>query len=415
MEDIIYIVIVAVSLIGLLSGLILKKLERSIVTEPLIALCAGIVIAKLGYVIPDLHQLTFTVAKYTIVIAVTASALRIPKVFLQKFRWESTIILIVGMLGMWTMTAVILKFAFNYNWLYCFLLAAILTPTDPVISSAVISGSAAKETLPARIRQSISFESGANDGLAFVIVALPLAIVTSNEQALQDWAVQSVVIENLAGALFGLLVGIFIGEMVHKAHQMELMTSKSLLASALFLAFFVFSISEILGFNSIIAVFAVALTYGFNVNKGEELKQEKVQDALERIFVLPVFVLFGMILPMEEWMDDFWRYVYLALAILVFRRIPVFLLLRPFLRKFRSRFRDILFMGWFGPIGVAAIFYAMHTEKQLTAFSDDIWPVVSFIVFSSVVIHGITAYPVAKLYSFINEDDVDEHDLPDDF
>ena len=402
MEDITYIIILAVSMIGLLAGLILKKIERSIITEPLIALFAGIILAQLGYTSPNIYHWTGIVAKYTMVIAVTASALRVPYAFLRNFKWESVIILIAGMAGMWAMTALIIKFVLNFNWIYCFLLGAILTPTDPVISSAVISGSAARDTLPARIRQMISFESGANDGLAMMMVLLPLFIISLPERSLQQWAVQVVVLENLVGAVTGLMAGGFIGKMVHSAHEKKLMTSKSLFASALFMALFVMSLSELLGINAIITVFAAAIVYGFSINKGKELKQERVQDVLERIFVIPVFVLFGMILPIEKWIEAGWQYVILAIVILFLKRIPVFLALKPALGKFRKQSRDVLFMGWFGPIGVAAMFYAFHAEAKLTAFSDDIWPIVSFIIFTSVIIHGLTSYPMARLYSFLN-------------
>ncbi len=409
MEDITNIIILSISMIGLLAGLILKKIERSIITEPLIALFAGIILSQLGYTSPNIYHWTGVIANYTMVIAVTASALRVPYTFLRNFKWESGIILFAGMAGMWAMTALIIKFVLNFNWIYCFLLGAILTPTDPVISSAVISGSAARDTLPSRIRQMISFESGANDGFAMMMVLLPLFIINLSTKPIQQWAVQIVVVENLVGIVAGLLVGGFIGKMVHSAHEKMLMTSKSLLASALFMALFVMSISELVGINPIITVFAAGIVYGFSINKGEELKQERVQDALERIFVIPVFLLFGMILPIDKWMEAGWQFVILALAILFFRRIPVFLALKPVLEKFRKRSWDVLFMGWFGPIGVAAMFYAFHAEKELTAFSDDIWPVVSFVIFSSVVIHGLASYPMARFYSFLNDEDMNGH------
>lgn len=413
MENTTYVIIIAVSTIGLLAGLILKKIEHSIITEPLIAMFAGILLAQLEYSVVHSHAVLNTVAQYTIVIAITASALRIPFSFLKDFKWEAGTILIFGMAGMWMMTALIIKFVMNFNWIYCFLIGAILSPTDPVISSAIISGTAARENLPGRIRHSISFESGANDGLAFIVVALPVILLSSTEKPWNQWLLDDVLWKNLTGVIVGLFVGGFIGKMVHTAHERKWMSPKSLLPSALFLSLFVFSLCEIIGFNGIITVFASALTYGFNINKGEELKQEKIHDSLERIFVIPVFVLFGMMVPINQWLEMHWQIVILAVAVLLLRRIPVFLVIKPFLKHYKAKLRDILFLGWFGPVGVAAMFYAFYTESNLRAISDDIWPIVSFVIFSSVVIHGITSYPLAKFYAFMNEDEQsDQHIAP---
>lgn len=56
---------------------------------------------------------------------------------------------------------------FDMPWGLALLLGAVITPTDPVVSSTIVSGKLAEKFLPSRIRQTISFESGANDGLAF--------------------------------------------------------------------------------------------------------------------------------------------------------------------------------------------------------------------------------------------------------
>lgn len=90
-----------------------------------------------------------------------------------------------------------------------------------------------------------------------------------------------------------------------------------------------------------------------------------------------------------------WKAVVLSIAVLLLRRPPVILLLRPFLSGVRSR-TDAQFMGWFGPIAVAAIYYASVTEQRLPG--SEIWNVVSLVIFSSVIAHGLTGAPLTRLY-----------------
>ena len=84
-----------------------------------------------------------------------------------------------------------------------------------------------------------------------------------------------------------------------------------------------------------------------------------------------------------------------ALAVLLLRRPPVLLLLRPLLPSVRS-LADALFLGWFGPIAVAAIYYASLIEHKLG--NPLIWHVVSLVVCASVVVHGVTATSLTRLY-----------------
>ncbi len=85
----------------------------------------------------------------------------------------------------------------------------------------------------------------------------------------------------------------------------------------------------------------------------------------------------------------------LAVAILLLRRLPAVLLLRPFLGRLRG-IQDALFLGWFGPIGVAALFYAFLSLRQ--AGVEEPWIIGSLVICASILVHGCTAVPLAKLY-----------------
>jgi NhaP-type Na+/H+ or K+/H+ antiporter len=85
----------------------------------------------------------------------------------------------------------------------------------------------------------------------------------------------------------------------------------------------------------------------------------------------------------------------IVVLVLLLHRLPVWLLLRPVTCSLRSN-RDAIFNGWFGPIGVGAIYYATEVHEALT---NELWVVASLVVFGSIVLHGITATPLIRIYA----------------
>jgi sodium/hydrogen antiporter len=81
--------------------------------------------------------------------------------------------------------------------------------------------------------------------------------------------------------------------------------------------------------------------------------------------------------------------------VLLLRRPPVWLLLQPLLPSLRDR-REAFFNGWFGPIGIAALFYAAEAS-QITNL-DQVWTIGSLVVFGSILVHGISATPLIRRY-----------------
>jgi NhaP-type Na+/H+ or K+/H+ antiporter len=87
-----------------------------------------------------------------------------------------------------------------------------------------------------------------------------------------------------------------------------------------------------------------------------------------------------MALPWEEWLELGWGGLLLA-AVLLLRRLAAVLALRPMLGPLRSRGRDVLFLGWFGPVGVAALYYAAFSSRETGI--EGMWMVDSFVISAS--------------------------------
>ena len=115
-------------------------------------------------------------------------------------------------------------------------------------------------------------------------------------------------------------------------------------------------------------------------------EEERVQEAVNRFLILPIFVLLGLTIPWEGWLELGWAGLLLALAVLLLRRLPAVLALKPLLGRVRGA-RDALFLGWFGPIGVAALYYANLSVSE--AGVEEAWVIGSLIICSSILVHGL--------------------------
>lgn len=130
-------------------------------------------------------------------------------------------------------------------------------------------------------------------------------------------------------------------------------------AVSLALSLSVIGVAELLGTSGVLAAFVAGVAFNATGSSDAKERQEVVQEAITRFFDLPIFVLLGMALPWEGWLELGWVGLLLAVSVFVLRRIPAALLLRPLLGPLR-RTKDVLFLGWFGPIGGAALYYATH-------------------------------------------------------
>jgi sodium/hydrogen antiporter len=171
------------------------------------------------------------------------------------------------------------------------------------------------------------------------------------------------------------------------------------LVYAVGMGLFAVGLGRIINSDEVLLVFAAAATFDQVLNSEDRSVEEKGNEAVNRLFSYPIFALFGTAIPWEGWLSLGWAGVAAAILIMIFRRIPVLLILHPFLKVSHS-LKDAFYMGWFGPVAVAALYYANLTQEK---FHDSfIWIFVSLIIFTSVIIHGFTASPLTKLYGRYN-------------
>ncbi len=392
-------------LLGVLGGL-LK--ERTPVSEPLIALIAGVLIGPAALGLLDLAELgnetliLEQAALVTLGIALVGVALRLP-VGYASGNWRLLVVLLgILMPLMWIVSGLLVYLILGLPFWVSVLIGAIITPTDPVVASSIVAGGVAERNLPSSLRCAISAESGFNDGLALPFVVLPVLVLTEPPgEVLGHWLTQTVLVEIVAGAALAALMGYAAGKTLRWAERKETMERTSLLTVSLALSFTVLGVTELLHLNGVLAAFVAGLVFNFAGSSDAKESQEEIQEAISRFFDLPIFVVLGMALPWEGWLELGWGGLQLVAAVLVFRRLPSVLVLRPLLGPLRSRGRDILFLGWFGPIGAAALYYAAFSLRETGI--EEVWVVGSLIICASVLVHGVSATPLTKLYGRLSK------------
>lgn len=389
-----------VLVLALLSGW-LK--ERFWLSDPVLALLVGVLVSPSVFGWINLahwgnrEMLLEQGARIAIAIQVMGITLRLPKAYPFKQWWNLTVLLWIVMLLMWVTSGLLVYFILGTPFWVAMLVGSVITPTDPVIATSVVTGKLAEQNLPERIRYTLSAESGINDGSAYLFVMLPILLLTKPPgEALMHWLTKTLLWEVGAAIVLGGFLGYAAGKLLLWVEAKHFTEKQSFLAYTVALSLAVLGFIKLIGSDGILAVFAAGTAFSMIVGGGERAEEENVQDAVDQFFTMYIFVLLGLALPWEKWLDLGWNGVFLVVAVLLLRRLPALLLLKSLLSGGVQRTQDALFLGWFGPIGASAIFYAFLSLRYTGL--EEPWIVSSLIVCASILAHGLSAVPLAKLY-----------------
>ncbi len=397
-------IIFFISILIIVSGAFFKKIQNISVTEPLLALILGVVVGPdvLNIIKSSDSESEFKVleiaCQFTIAMALMATALRLPGHIFRKNATSLSNLVIFGMILMWLLSSGIFYFLFpNFSLFESLLIGAIVTPTDPVVASTLVTGRKAEKYLPAKIRNTLSFEAGVNDGFAYPIVFLALYLLgAEGDGDLSKWFTKILLYENIGSAILAYLVGHGCGFLMKRSHKAGYLNTKTLLSFSIAVALLLLGGFHLLKMNPIIAVFVGGFAFAKDITANEDLKEERIQETMERLTTVPVFFILGLMLPWQEWINMGWTSVWIIVLILFFRRLPALLLLMPVMPQFRKKMYSVLLMGWFGPIGVAALYYAVLSKD--IAHMEEAWIIPSLIVVASTTVHGLTSVPLEKFY-----------------
>ncbi len=294
--------------LGLVAGYVKNRLW---IAESTICLVLGIIVGPAVLGLLDFSKLPvdpFLVlkeaARVTLGISVMAAALRLPAGYnLRHFR-ALAILLGPGLLLMWLAS-------FGLAWLFIggpllvvLAIGAALVPTDPVVAGAIASGGLADRLLPARIRDLLTAESGANDGLALLFVMLPVLLLEHGTgEAMGEWLTRVLLWEILGAVAMGFAAGWVAGRLLCWARRQPYSETQSTVTIGLALSITVLAIVRLIGSDGILAVFVAGAVLNRSLPESLE-RHEEMQHAVGRFFDLPVFILIGAMLPWSAWFES---------------------------------------------------------------------------------------------------------------
>ncbi|QBG34459.1 cation:proton antiporter [Litorilituus sediminis] len=394
-------IIILTVLLIFVFGLVSKVAENSPISAPMFFVFVGLLLSPLGLGIYHL-DITETdsgiiklVAELTLVIIlfVDASFIHL-KNLRARLAGLPTRLLLIGLpLTMIFGTLVAMgMFPETSIWLLA-MLALILSPTDAALGQAVVKSPA----VPCKIRESISAESGLNDGISLPPIFVCLAVIASGAGHISedDHWLTFMAMQLTLGPLVGAFVGHFGGKLIQYAHDKQWMNEVFQRLTCLSIAILAYAFAESVHGNGFIAAFCAGLFLGVH----NELVRERIQEFGEtegQMLTLFVFLIFGLaFVPTLAPYWDLMALFYALLSLTVIRIIPVFIcLIGSGLNNYSK-----LFIAWFGPRGIASILYLLIAIDQIGKQGNEkVFAIIVLTVLLSTFAHGMSAIAMSNKF-----------------
>ena len=359
-------------------------------------------------------KITLECSRIVLVVQCFAVGVELPKAYMER-HWKSVAMMLGPVMAYgWLSTSLFIWWMVEpLTWLESLALSACVTATDPVLASSVVGKGKFAKRVPRHLRDILSAESGCNDGMAFPFIYLSLYLIRyhlEGREVVFHWACLTILYECVFGTLYGVLVGYIGRHLIKIADRHGIIDRESFLVFYFVLALFCAGSASTLGLDDLLVGFAAGVGFSNDGWFTEKTEESHVSNVIDLLLNLAYFVYLGSVIPWEQFNNPAlgltpWRLVVISIFVLLFRRIPAVLAFKPLIPDVKN-WREALFAGHFGPIGVGAIFAAILLRAELETDSTQplaiapgpdeehyllvaiIWPVVTFLVITSIIIHG---------------------------
>jgi NhaP-type Na+/H+ or K+/H+ antiporter len=357
--------------------------HRSFLSLTAVFVLAGFLLGDDGFGVLEIDptsEFVHDLATVALIVILFRDGLEVEAEMLQK-AWRLPLRkLVVAMPLTCLIVALATHWLTDLGWTASFLVGALLSPTDPVLSSSVVTN----PRVPRIVRHSLNLESGMNDGLALPAV-LAFSAVLAGDDGFVWWRF---VLQDVGlGFAFGIAIGLLAAALLPRnpdipVHQQSLY--------ALGVAFLTYGVTVLPpAGNGLIAVFVCAITLGIRRADLRHTFEERADDIVE-IVKLGVFVVFGSLLTLDGLFGDGWAAVgVVAVTLLIARPAAIAVALIGT----RLPFYLQAFMAWFGPKGVATMAFSLLVLAQGFPAAERIFNLAALCVFTSILAHGLTDTP----------------------
>jgi len=393
--------------IAIVGGLLLAyalvsgRLEGTVLTAPLLFVAFGFLAGPGGFGFADIdveHSAIHVIAELTLILVLFTDAARID---LNRVRQDHNLpmrMLLIGLplaIGAGAFVAAALFPAFSI-W-EAALLAALLAPTDAALGQSVVSAKA----VPIRIRQAINIESGLNDGIALpaVLLLAALAGTTHGGNETGDW-LRFGLLQVTLGPLAGAIIGYAGARLIDTAAERAWATTAFQGIGILSLSVLAYVLAEMIGGNGFISAFVAGIVFGNSIRHPCTYLFEFMESEGQLLMLITFLVFGAALLPEGLAHANVTFVVYAVLSLTAIRMIPIALSLLGS----GIRLPTYLFVGWFGPRGLASIlFVLLILEEAEIPHRAEILSITVITVALSVILHGISAAPLANIYGRLAE------------
>jgi sodium/hydrogen antiporter len=378
-------------------SLVSRRIEGTMVTPPMLFVFAGML---LGPELLGLSQGTFE-SKPVLLLGEVALALLLftDAVHVGRNLPETGPRLAGRLLGIGMPLTIILGTAigalllFKLTLLEAAIIATVLAPTDAALGHAVVSN----KRVPERIRRALTVEAGLNDGLSVPFLTLFLVLAKAEQEVSPTLFFLKVAAQQIGlGVLAGIVVGAAGGWLLDRTVKRNWVSKAYAGLASLALAIMAYMVADLFHGNGFIAAFVGGLATGrVSREVGEHASEFAEQEG--QLFNFIVFYVFGLV-ALTVLRQLTWQMVlYAVLSLTVIRMLPVAVALW---KRGLSK-STLLFMGWFGPRGLASVVLGLIVVEEAPQVADKAFmtPVFVVVVLLSVIAHGVTAAPLSEAFA----------------
>ena len=322
--------------------------------------------------VDSLGSITLYFTRLVLGVQLVLAGVQLPSKYLIR-KWRSLALLLgPGMTGMWLCSALLVwGLVPDISFLHSLAVAACVTPTDPVLSNSIVKGKFADRNIPKDLQLVIIAESGANDGLGYPFLFLALYIIKyvnsggagqpgGARLAMGYWFGETWGYTILLSVVYGAAVGWIAKDLLHFAEERKFVDRESFLVFAITLALFITGTCGMIGSDDVLACFIAGNAFTFDDWFRIETLDDSLQPTIDMLLNLSVFMWFGAVCPWYSFVHNdvipIYRLIPLGILILLVRRVPVIFALHKKIPEIEE-VQQALFVGFFGPIGVSAVFY----------------------------------------------------------